>query len=203
MNASDAAAALQERTKHTWQRIRTEAHGLDWGNHPVENAEDYSPGHAERHGALRGLGDRRGPVGAACGDRTQPGRLRIDGDPGAEDRPGPWRWCGVHPPDVPALRQEGGPDLSQLLRAGPRPRSARATTRGGGETWRQRLTATPRPTSAGTSSGTAVGCGALVADTAIHTTLSCHGGREGLPGRGGQRPVADRRGGSGGSEDDG
>jgi hypothetical protein len=48
-----------------------------------------------------------------------------------------------------------------------------------------------------------VGCGALVADTAIHTTLSCHGGREGLPGRGGQRPVADRRGGSGGSGDDG
>ena len=55
----------------------------------------------------------------------------------------------------------------------------------------------------GGSSGTAVGCGALVADTAIHTTLSCHGGREGLPGRGGQRPVADRRGGSGGSGDDG
>jgi hypothetical protein len=46
-------------------------------------------------------------------------------------------------------------------------------------------------------------CGALVADTAIHTTLSCHGGREGLPGRGGQRPVADRRGRSGGSGDDG
>jgi len=46
-------------------------------------------------------------------------------------------------------------------------------------------------------------CGALVADTAIQTTLSCHGGREGLPGRGGQRPVADRRGGSGGSGDDG
>src|SRR5512132_1194181 len=76
----------------------------------------------------------------------------MDGDPGAEDRPGPWRRCGVHPLDVPTLRQEGGPDLSQLLRAGPRPRRARATTRRGGETWRQRLTATPRPTSAGTSS---------------------------------------------------
>jgi SagB-type dehydrogenase family enzyme len=34
MNASDAAAALHERTKHTWQRLRAEAHGLDWGNHP-------------------------------------------------------------------------------------------------------------------------------------------------------------------------
>ena len=34
MNASDAAAALHERTKHTWQRLRTEAHGPDWGNHP-------------------------------------------------------------------------------------------------------------------------------------------------------------------------
>jgi SagB-type dehydrogenase family enzyme len=33
MNASDAAA-LHERTKHTWQRIRAESHGLDWGNHP-------------------------------------------------------------------------------------------------------------------------------------------------------------------------
>jgi SagB-type dehydrogenase family enzyme len=33
MNASDAAG-LHERTKHTWQRLRTEAHGLDWGNHP-------------------------------------------------------------------------------------------------------------------------------------------------------------------------
>ena len=107
---------------------------------------------------------------------------------------GPWRRCGVHPLDVPTLRQEGGPDLSQLVRAGPRPRRARATTRRGGETWRQRLTATPRPTSAGTSSGTAV-VAALVADTAIHTTLSCHGGREGLPGRGGQGPVANRRGG--------
>jgi hypothetical protein len=28
------AAWLHERTKHTWQRLRTEAHGLDWGNHP-------------------------------------------------------------------------------------------------------------------------------------------------------------------------
>jgi hypothetical protein len=34
MNASDAAAALHERTKQTWQHLRTEAHGLDWGNHP-------------------------------------------------------------------------------------------------------------------------------------------------------------------------
>ena len=34
MNASDAAAALHERTKHTWQHLRTQAHGLDWGNHP-------------------------------------------------------------------------------------------------------------------------------------------------------------------------
>jgi hypothetical protein len=33
MNASDAAW-LHERTKHTWQHLRTEAHGLDWGNHP-------------------------------------------------------------------------------------------------------------------------------------------------------------------------
>lgn len=33
MNASDAAG-LHERTKHTWQRIRAESHGLDWGNHP-------------------------------------------------------------------------------------------------------------------------------------------------------------------------
>jgi hypothetical protein len=31
-------------------------------------------GHAERHGAKGGLGDRRGPTGAACGDRTQLGR---------------------------------------------------------------------------------------------------------------------------------
>jgi hypothetical protein len=37
-------------------------------------------------------------------------------------------------------------------------------------------------------------CGALMADTPIHTTLSCHGGRDGLPGRGGHHPVADRRG---------
>jgi SagB-type dehydrogenase family enzyme len=35
MNASDAAAELHERTKHTWQRIRAESHGLDWGNHPL------------------------------------------------------------------------------------------------------------------------------------------------------------------------
>ena len=34
MNASDAAAGLHERTKHTWQRLRAEAHGLDWGNQP-------------------------------------------------------------------------------------------------------------------------------------------------------------------------
>jgi SagB-type dehydrogenase family enzyme len=34
MNASDAAAALHERTKHTWQRLRAESHSLDWGNHP-------------------------------------------------------------------------------------------------------------------------------------------------------------------------
>jgi SagB-type dehydrogenase family enzyme len=33
MNASDAAW-LHERTKHTWQRLRSEAHSLDWGNHP-------------------------------------------------------------------------------------------------------------------------------------------------------------------------
>ena len=33
MNASDAAW-LHERTKHTWQRIHTESHSLDWGNHP-------------------------------------------------------------------------------------------------------------------------------------------------------------------------
>jgi hypothetical protein len=31
-------------------------------------------GYAERHGAPRGLGDRRGPVGAACGDRRQLGK---------------------------------------------------------------------------------------------------------------------------------
>jgi SagB-type dehydrogenase family enzyme len=34
MNASDAAAAFHERTKHTWQRIRTNSRGLDWANHP-------------------------------------------------------------------------------------------------------------------------------------------------------------------------
>jgi SagB-type dehydrogenase family enzyme len=34
MNASDTAAALHERTKHSWQRIRAEAHVLDWANHP-------------------------------------------------------------------------------------------------------------------------------------------------------------------------
>jgi SagB-type dehydrogenase family enzyme len=33
MNASDAAE-FHERTKHTWQRLRAEAYGLDWGNHP-------------------------------------------------------------------------------------------------------------------------------------------------------------------------
>ena len=26
-----------------------------------------------------------------------------------------WRRCGVYPPDVPTLRQEGRPDLSQRL----------------------------------------------------------------------------------------
>ncbi len=35
MNVSDAAAQLHQRTKHTWQRIRAESHGLDWGNHPL------------------------------------------------------------------------------------------------------------------------------------------------------------------------
>jgi SagB-type dehydrogenase family enzyme len=34
MNASDTAAAFHERTKHTWQRLRADAHGLDWANHP-------------------------------------------------------------------------------------------------------------------------------------------------------------------------
>jgi SagB-type dehydrogenase family enzyme len=29
-----AAAELHERTKHTWQRLRAESRGLDWGNHP-------------------------------------------------------------------------------------------------------------------------------------------------------------------------
>jgi SagB-type dehydrogenase family enzyme len=33
MNASDAAA-FHERTKHTWQRLRANSRGLDWGNHP-------------------------------------------------------------------------------------------------------------------------------------------------------------------------
>jgi SagB-type dehydrogenase family enzyme len=33
MHASDAAA-FHERTKHTWQRLRAESYGLDWGNHP-------------------------------------------------------------------------------------------------------------------------------------------------------------------------
>jgi SagB-type dehydrogenase family enzyme len=33
MNASDAAA-LHERTKHTWQRLRANSRGLDWANHP-------------------------------------------------------------------------------------------------------------------------------------------------------------------------
>jgi SagB-type dehydrogenase family enzyme len=33
MNASDAAG-FHERTKHTWQRIRADSRGLDWGNHP-------------------------------------------------------------------------------------------------------------------------------------------------------------------------
>ena len=35
MNASDAAAELHERTKHTWQRILAESRGRDWGNHPL------------------------------------------------------------------------------------------------------------------------------------------------------------------------
>jgi SagB-type dehydrogenase family enzyme len=33
MDASNAAE-FHERTKHTWQRLRAEASGLDWGNHP-------------------------------------------------------------------------------------------------------------------------------------------------------------------------
>jgi SagB-type dehydrogenase family enzyme len=33
MNASDAAE-FHQRTKHTWQRIRANSRGLDWGNHP-------------------------------------------------------------------------------------------------------------------------------------------------------------------------
>jgi SagB-type dehydrogenase family enzyme len=34
MNAFDAADEFHQRTKHTWQRIRAESYGLDWGNHP-------------------------------------------------------------------------------------------------------------------------------------------------------------------------
>jgi SagB-type dehydrogenase family enzyme len=34
MNAADAAAEFHQRTKHTWQRIRAQSYGLDWGNHP-------------------------------------------------------------------------------------------------------------------------------------------------------------------------
>jgi SagB-type dehydrogenase family enzyme len=34
MNTSDAAGEFHQRTKHTWQRIRAESRGLDWGNHP-------------------------------------------------------------------------------------------------------------------------------------------------------------------------
>ena len=41
---------------------------------PVRTPRTPPRGHAERHGAPRGLGDRRGPVGAACGDRTQLGK---------------------------------------------------------------------------------------------------------------------------------
>jgi SagB-type dehydrogenase family enzyme len=33
MNASDAAA-FHQRTRHSWQRLRAESYGLDWGNHP-------------------------------------------------------------------------------------------------------------------------------------------------------------------------
>jgi SagB-type dehydrogenase family enzyme len=33
MSASDAAE-FHERTKHTWQRLRANSRGLDWGNHP-------------------------------------------------------------------------------------------------------------------------------------------------------------------------
>jgi SagB-type dehydrogenase family enzyme len=33
MNASHATE-FHEHTKHTWQRLRAEAYGLDWGNHP-------------------------------------------------------------------------------------------------------------------------------------------------------------------------
>src|SRR5829696_10393712 len=114
----------------------------------------------------------------------------MDGDPGAEDRPGPWRRCGIHPPDVPTLRQAGGPDLSQLLRAGPRPRRARATTKRGGETWRwrQELTATPRPTSA----APAWVLPSLRRAGGGHRdphALSCHGGRDGPRGGTDQEPA--------------
>jgi SagB-type dehydrogenase family enzyme len=34
MDASEAAAEFHRRTKHTWQRIRANSRGLDWGNHP-------------------------------------------------------------------------------------------------------------------------------------------------------------------------
>jgi SagB-type dehydrogenase family enzyme len=33
MNTADAAG-FHERTKHTWQRLRADSRGLDWGNHP-------------------------------------------------------------------------------------------------------------------------------------------------------------------------
>jgi SagB-type dehydrogenase family enzyme len=33
MNASDAAE-FHQRTKHSWQRLRADSRGLDWGNHP-------------------------------------------------------------------------------------------------------------------------------------------------------------------------
>jgi SagB-type dehydrogenase family enzyme len=33
MDTSDAAG-FHERTKHTWQRLRADSRGLDWGNHP-------------------------------------------------------------------------------------------------------------------------------------------------------------------------
>jgi hypothetical protein len=35
MNASDAAAELHQRTKHTWARILAESGGRNWGNHPL------------------------------------------------------------------------------------------------------------------------------------------------------------------------
>jgi SagB-type dehydrogenase family enzyme len=34
MDALEAAAEFHQRTKHTWQRIRANSRGLDWGNHP-------------------------------------------------------------------------------------------------------------------------------------------------------------------------